>query len=117
MKLTAKLASDIRLLVASKAQLLILPFKFIKLILLLFQFKHSMGFSEEILLLKYGGLYTDVGKLRINDLNWLWDYMLGNSDSLYHYVIEPGAGRRPRPRQLLLRVAAHIVTLFISFNE
>lgn len=44
MKLTAKLASDIRLLVASKAQLLILPFKFIKLILLLFQFKHSMGF-------------------------------------------------------------------------
>ncbi|KAI1747374.1 hypothetical protein F4782DRAFT_426009 [Xylaria castorea] len=48
--------------------------------------QHTSDLVRWPLLIKYGGIYTDVGQLQIGDLNLLWDETLGNPDSPYDIV-------------------------------
>ncbi|KAI0534914.1 hypothetical protein GGR58DRAFT_515741 [Xylaria digitata] len=48
--------------------------------------QHTSDLVRWPLLMKYGGIYTDVGQLQIGDLNRLWDETLGNPDSPYDII-------------------------------
>ncbi|KAH8159707.1 hypothetical protein CIB48_g8549 [Xylaria polymorpha] len=48
--------------------------------------QHTSDLVRWPLLMKYGGIYTDVGQLQIGDLNQLWDETLGNPDSPYDII-------------------------------
>ncbi|KAI0525383.1 hypothetical protein F5B22DRAFT_336633 [Xylaria bambusicola] len=48
--------------------------------------QHTSDLVRWPLLMKYGGIYTDVGQLQIGDLNRLWEQTLGNPDSPYDII-------------------------------
>jgi hypothetical protein len=48
--------------------------------------QHTSDLVRWPLLMKYGGIYTDVGQLQIGDLNRLWNETLGNPDSPYDVI-------------------------------
>lgn len=48
--------------------------------------QHTSDLVRWPLLMKYGGIYTDVGQLQIGDLNKLWEQTLGNPDSHYEII-------------------------------
>ncbi|KAK5631128.1 hypothetical protein RRF57_006843 [Xylaria bambusicola] len=48
--------------------------------------QHTSDLVRWPLLMKYGGIYTDVGQLQIGDLNRLWEQTLGNPNSPYDII-------------------------------
>lgn len=48
--------------------------------------QHTSDLVRFPLLLKYGGVYMDVGVLHFGDLDWLWTQKITNPDSLYDFA-------------------------------
>uniref|UniRef100_A0A0W0G3Z8 Capsule polysaccharide biosynthesis protein n=1 Tax=Moniliophthora roreri TaxID=221103 RepID=A0A0W0G3Z8_MONRR len=48
--------------------------------------QHTSDLIRYPLLLKYGGVYLDVGILQFGDLNWLWEEVISNPVSPYDYA-------------------------------
>jgi hypothetical protein len=48
--------------------------------------QHTSDLIRYPLLLKYGGIYLDVGVLQFGDLNWLWTEHIANSASPYDFA-------------------------------
>ncbi|KAF9264009.1 hypothetical protein L218DRAFT_958828 [Marasmius fiardii PR-910] len=48
--------------------------------------QHTSDLVRYPLLLKYGGVYLDVGILQFGDLNWLWEQVISNPESPYDYA-------------------------------
>ncbi|KAF1847774.1 uncharacterized protein K460DRAFT_278401 [Cucurbitaria berberidis CBS 394.84] len=48
--------------------------------------QHTSDLIRYPLLLKYGGIYLDVGILQFGDLNWLWTEHIANPDSPYDFA-------------------------------
>jgi hypothetical protein len=48
--------------------------------------QHTSDLIRYPLLLKYGGIYLDVGILQFGDLNWLWTEHIANSASPYDFA-------------------------------
>jgi hypothetical protein len=48
--------------------------------------QHTSDLIRYPLLLKYGGMYLDVGVLQFGDINWLWEEHISNPDSPYDYA-------------------------------
>ncbi|KAF9254359.1 hypothetical protein L218DRAFT_803163, partial [Marasmius fiardii PR-910] len=48
--------------------------------------QHTSDLVRYPLLLKYGGVYLDVGILQFGDLDWLWEQVISNLESPYDYA-------------------------------
>lgn len=48
--------------------------------------QHTSDLVRWPLLLKYGGVYADVGFMQIGDLNWLWETTVANPESPYETI-------------------------------
>ncbi|KAF2800549.1 hypothetical protein K505DRAFT_292599 [Melanomma pulvis-pyrius CBS 109.77] len=48
--------------------------------------QHTSDLIRYPLLLKYGGVYLDVGILQFGDLNWMWTEHIANPDSPYDFA-------------------------------
>ena len=54
--------------------------------------QHNSDLVRWPLLLKYGGVYSDVGLMQIGDLDRLWSETIGNKDSPYEVISYNGGG-------------------------
>jgi hypothetical protein len=81
--------------------------------------QHTSDLIRYPLLLKYGGVYLDVGILQFGDLNWLWTEHITNADSPYDlagFTMSAGQGLQIvnfalicRANNPLVRRAHHIL--------